>query len=417
MDVATTNLNTAGQTYIETIASSSSLSSLMRSVTNAEGSYDAGAFSVHASATFSYMHDHSLSTNSITYYLGQTQVVKQESFNPQSSTLKLTDSAMSILRSDPDHFIRSYGTHFIKEVDYGITFAGSLSLYAKEFSDAASLSAFAEIDAKDLFFSFKSSEKYSSAYSSYHSSLDMEITAQYTGATGVVKACSDCIPSKPDGLNTEYQSWLKLVSGDNYAKSAPKMRMLYVPYAQVPQIAQFLSALPSSETTGNGKYAAFFLPPVNPQVAESLNYEAMQTSFVVNALAHAKEYGCYIEDSQFKSGIDQQLSAAQAHYTAFENLTYEEMLDIQNHVGSWSTFLGKALQMEQDYKNLMASSTECINNCAVFCAGPGNKGEKVILDGLTFQSTVSDYIQDPMNSKAALTYGNVIGCWDISLMT
>ncbi|KAL3922434.1 MAG: hypothetical protein SGILL_002211 [Bacillariaceae sp.] len=393
---------------------------MMRSVTNAEGSYDAGAFSVQASATVDYMNSHKLSTNSVTYYLGQTQVIKQESFNTQSSDLKLTKSALKVLKSDPGSFIKTYGTHFIKEVDYGVTFAGSLSLYAKEYSDASSLHSFSEIEAKDLFFTAKGSEEYTKAYKSSGSSLIMEITAQYTGADGIVKACSDCTPSNPSGLNTEYQSWLKLVSGDNYAKSAPKMRMLFVPYIQVPEIAEFLSSVPAGEKTGYGKYASLYIPNPNPRTTESLNYEAMQTSFVMHALAHAKDYGCYIADSDFKSGVDNLYSRALAHSKAFENLTSQQMLDIENGVGVWSTFLGKALQIEQDFKTLMASSTQCVSNCEVFCAGPGNKGQKVTVDGTNgegFRKAVADYIQDPTNSHAALTYGNVIGCWDVSVVT
>lgn len=395
----------------KTLASSKDIQAAMSTVSKAEGSYSSGTFKAKASASVSYMTSKEISTNSVSYFLGQTQVVNMDYIKLEDSNLKLTESAMNTLAADPDSFHEQYGPYFVKKIYKGATFSGSLSIYQSTYSDSFDLSAYASIDAKNVFWSAKGSEEYQKAYNETGSELSFEFDGQYTGTSGIVQVCQDCTASDPSMLGDAYDSWIQQA---NDPSSASRMKMEYANWKEIPQVAEFINTLSNSDK--NGKYKNICYPPIiEPQTLEDLNNEAMQTYYIKKALEQTKEYQCYTNGGDVATQIDEELQAATDHYNTFNYLAADEIVNIQDNTTAADNFY-IAASMQDQYNELIADNPTCSKiDCNAYCHGYGApyRKEKVLVDGADFQKAVAEYIKDPESSS----YGNRIGCWDVSVVT
>jgi hypothetical protein len=98
----------------------------LESVTKAEG----GGWGVKVSASLSLMQDSESSYNSLSFTVGESNTLFKKSIrNPEA--LKLKPSALSLLKSNPELFLKTYGRHYISEITYGGSFLGAINLYGK----------------------------------------------------------------------------------------------------------------------------------------------------------------------------------------------------------------------------------------------------------------------------------------------
>lgn len=151
---------------------------------------------------------------------------------------------------------------------------------------------------------------------------------------------------------------------------------------------------------------------IRTSTVEEINAEAMKTYYVKKSLEQAKRYPCYTENSNgFKDAVDAQFAIVNDHYKLFATLTYDQMIDIEDGVGDpWSTFLLQSDIMLKNYNVLIESNPQCY--CQALCSTEGAKGKKVNVNGRQFYESVYLY-----EKNSASPYGNVIGCWDVSIVT
>jgi hypothetical protein len=367
MNITTANVNSGATTYTQTLRTSDDVTTLMSSVTSAEGSYSPETFSVKASATVNYLTSSEVSTNTLTFYLGETQLLKKSQIS-NVNNLQLTTEAFAIFESDPQNFLDSYGPHFISYINYGATFAGSLSLWEQSSANKQSLSAFVDIEASDLFFSVAASESFAQSFSEVQSTLSSQMTATYSGNANLLQYNV----SSPTDLGQAYQNWGQSVSAD----SAPPITMLFVNYFEIPQVANYIAGL--TNTTEHSMYMSLFSPPrISSDTTTAINIEGIQTSNLVTALKQAKSFHCYTSNPQgsFAQSISDQLQLASNHLNLIENQMNEAaILQVQNE-GSNSPFF-QASAMQSNLTSLFQTYPECESVCPGYApwTTPRNEG-------------------------------------------
>lgn len=368
MTTSTANINSGATTYTQTLRTSDDVKTLMSSVTSAEGSYSPETFSVKASATVNYLTSSDVSTNTLTFYLGETQLLKKSQIS-NVNNLQLTQDAFAIFESDPQNFLDSYGPHFISYINYGATFAGSLSLWEQSSANKQSISAFVNIEASDLFFSVAASESYAQSFSEVQSTLSSQMTATYSGNENLLQYNV----SSPTDLGQAYQNWGQSVSAD----SAPPITMLFVNYFEIPQVANYIAGL--TNTTEHSMYMSLFSPPrISSDTTAAINNEAIQTSNLVTALKQAKSFHCYTSNPQgsFAQSIYDQLQLASNHLNLIENQMNEAaILQVQNE-GSNSPFF-QASAMQSNLTSLFQTYPACESVCPGYASwtAPRDNGE------------------------------------------
>lgn len=367
MQITTANVNSGATTYTQTLRTSDDVTTLMSSVTSAEGSYSPETFSVKASATVNYLTSSEVSTNTLTFYLGETQLLKKSQIS-NVNNVQLTPDAFAVFQSDPQNFLDSYGPHFISYINYGATFAGSLSLWEQSSANKQSLSAFVNIEASNLFFSVDASESFAQSFSEVQSTLSSQMTATYSGNQNLLQYNV----SSPTDLGQAYQNWGQSVSAD----SAPPITMLFVNYFEIPQVANYIAGL--TNATEHSMYMSLFSPPrISSDTTAAINNEAIQTSNLVTALKQAKSFHCYTSNPQgsFAQSIYDQLQLASNHLNLIENQMNEAaILQVQNE-GSNSPFF-QAAAMQSNLTSLFQTYPECESICPGYAAWttPMNNG-------------------------------------------
>lgn len=173
--------------------------------------------------------------------------------------------------------------------------------------------------------------------------------------------------------------------------------MVYIPWSSVPAIKDIISQAPAR---AKSKYDGFNVTSVDPNVTNAINDEAMQTYYVLTSLNEAKNYGCYVHNTNnFKTDIDSQYATVNAHYANFNSMTYADMIQIEDGTGTWQqSFLGQAATMQKNYEDLIAANPQCSIDCDVYCSDYGARGKKVDVDGSAFAAAIKDYIKDPSSS-------------------
>ncbi|KAL3915559.1 MAG: hypothetical protein SGILL_005593 [Bacillariaceae sp.] len=353
MKKQTSNINPESTTYTSTLATSEDVTTMMSSVTSAEGSYSPDTFSAKASTTVSYLTSSDVSTNTITFYIGETQVMKKDQITDVNE-MALSDDAFNTFKTNPQHFIDAYGPHFISYFYSGATFAGSLSLWEQTSAYSETLSIFASMSASDLFFSASASEDYTNSYSEYQASLSSQCTATYSGMDKVLQYNV----SSPLDLGDAYNAWAKDVSVDSVAP----ITMLYVDYAEIPQVANYIANL---NGTKYGTYTNLFSPPkISSDTTSSISNEAIQTSNLVTALEQAKNYNCYVnsESEGFSTELEQQLVLASDHLSFINDQMNEtDIIQVQEQ-GITSPFY-QAAAMQKNYTDLLIKFPGCVPVC------------------------------------------------------
>ena len=356
MNKQTSNINPESTTYTQTLRTAEDVTTMMSSVTSAEGSYSPDTFSVKASTTVSYLTSSDVSTNTLTFYIGETQVMKKDEITNVNS-LTLSDDAFNVFKTNPQNFIDAYGPHFISYIYSGATFAGSLSLWEQTSAYSETLSIFASIQASDLFFSASASENYTSSYSEYQASLSSQCTATYSGLDKVLQYNV----SNPVDLGDAYTAWAQDVSVDSVAP----ITMLYVDYSEIPQVANYIANLTGTE---HQTYMNLFSPPkISSDTTSSISNEAIQTSNLVTALKQAENYNCYVssESEGFSTALQDQLVLASDHLSFINNdMNETDIIQVQEQ-GITSPFY-QAAAMQKNYTDLLNKYPGCVPVC------PGN---------------------------------------------
>jgi hypothetical protein len=189
-------------TYTRQVQDHSDFSSLLNSVTTAEG----GGFGVTVSTGVSVATTSQMSESSIAFYIGASELVREEEiFNP--GKLQLTGPALSKLQSDPLGFLTEYGPHYAFKVTSGGSFMGYFTLTEKESSSMTDVNVFASFT-ESIFFEAKASESFQDKVSSSSSHIKQVSGVTFKGGSATTNT------SSPASLGNMFNEWERNMRSD-----------------------------------------------------------------------------------------------------------------------------------------------------------------------------------------------------------
>lgn len=109
------------------INSSSTAERLISGIVEVEGS----GWGANVSASVEFVQSQQYSNTSLAFVVGETVTTKTETppLDAQSAP-RLSDAAAKVLKTDPEQFVATYGTHFIGGFTYGGLFMGAINIKA-----------------------------------------------------------------------------------------------------------------------------------------------------------------------------------------------------------------------------------------------------------------------------------------------
>jgi len=247
--------NTKVDTHDRTVLTSDQHSKLMGVVAAAEGK----AFGVTVGAAASYMRTESVSERSVMYVLG-TNVIHGFEFVQFDQNLKLTTSALTRLRTDPEGFLKAYGEYYVSGVEKGASFFASININEMASSNSESMSVFTSISTPFG----GGSGNYTDAFAKHSSNLSIEARGTRRGG-GLIPGVEE-VPDgdyktlffskeNPSLMETARFNWIKSIKPENVVG----LTVTYKPWFNILAVQNVVNAMPAN------KRALFFPQPVVDQ--------------------------------------------------------------------------------------------------------------------------------------------------------
>jgi hypothetical protein len=183
--------------YLRDVRTSSDYSSLVRSVTEAEG----GGFGVSVSSSFSYLERSQVGERSIAFFIGGSGLSKVRSIrNPLS--MKLTPAAKDLLTNDPRRFTELHGLKYVYSINYGGSFLGSFTLNSRNTSDVRDMEAFASVSVNSGLFSVSGQTDFQNTLEQQSSSISTFAGSDWKGGSGI-----NIDYNTPAGMGNMFSQW------------------------------------------------------------------------------------------------------------------------------------------------------------------------------------------------------------------
>mmetsp|Transcript_143205 Transcript_143205/g.373212 ORF Transcript_143205/g.373212 Transcript_143205/m.373212 type:complete len:515 (-) Transcript_143205:235-1779(-) len=312
----------AESAYTQDVRTASDYNGLTSVAVSAEG----GGFGFQVSASVKYMQQSQTTENSVAYFLGQSGTVRQEIVRgPQA--LKLSHGAKQLLEActSPSNceFIHQYGLHYIYSITYGRSFLGSFTFWDKTTSKSDDLSVMAGFSASSLFVHASASAEFQRKVAQTSGSLEKYAAAKWSGGLGIAPNFES-----PEDMYQTFLEWNR--SSFNFP--AP-LTMQYRSWIDLPEVQEFVSAQ-------GPEIAELFTPrQITRGVTDYLTEELSRTTYALNAVRHARVWGCTPLFPDFAQALEDLEKDCLTHQTDIDSLEEgdiaERQAEILKHDYSW----------------------------------------------------------------------------------
>jgi len=304
--------------YTRNIESREDHSSLMKSVTKAEG----GGFGISVSTGVEAMGTSKTTEASFAFFVGKSATTEQHVIqNPLK--LQLNHAALQLLQSDPLQFLKTYGQHYVYEITYGGSFLGSFAMTERHSQRTSDLDVFAEVDASKLFFSAKASEDFEKKSSEASSSVESTANAKHRGGTHIVMNTSS-----PAALGKMFSTWEQSM----YEHPAP-LTMTLRSWMDCEQVQEVVNRQPVDVQE------AFRKQSIAPVTSETLSEENGKMFLLQDSLEQAMEWTVAKTNATLRNQLQKLQDKAKSHQAACQTLSEVDILlrqvEIINNNFAW----------------------------------------------------------------------------------
>jgi hypothetical protein len=289
------------------ISDHSSYSSLISSITSAEGS----SLLSSESASLSFIQQQSMDQTTLSFVIGTT--IRATSDFPTPENYSLSASAAADLRANgPDSFVQKYGTHYVAGIRHGGSYLGVITIRAKTSTDQQTVQASMHATINGEFAGGTIDSTFTSNLNSINVSYNLQAQQSANGAIVQVSA------RDLDALTLQANA----VATDVAATHGRPMSAIAYAWDTLNDVQKIL------EDTG---HAGALTLTVSPFVAQTLMTENAALQYQINTAQSILNQGSYQLPHQ-QAVLEAQVNAAVVAQNAITSLTLPQIsrLDAQS---------------------------------------------------------------------------------------
>lgn len=329
--------------YDDKTTTTSETKDLMDTAVSAEGS----GWGTSVSASADYMQSHSLTSYSVTYWLGMSGEAYKEKFQ-NVQKLELTAAASTQLADNWETFIETYGTHYVSELIYTTQFIGSVQISSKTETAKSDLSVAMSMSYEGLC-KASGTAKFDEATSGTSGSLSTKLSAQWDGAALEWQSAADGVTQ----LNQTYADWQKKNVDDPKSNSVVT-KMIYRSLYDIEQVQEIVIAN-YNDTERSKILSEFYMTTPTATTMQTITEDYLMAKTQRNSLTLYQSYACSAElelDTKIQTYID----TLTTHINLLEHMTDDELWKRQDEIDNndYTWFVGRNLAYTPEIEDALA---------------------------------------------------------------